>query len=249
MSSPDRDPVEIFEEALANLDFDRARELAHREHASRKDRMLERVTVGRAEATDRAEKLAARIQFLARADHYEGLLALASDTATERLLALLSTELRRGARLHLDGALRRQARFRAAARRHMKAAAEALVLFDTVKAAGELDKVEARWLTEEQRNELGKLRVQTEKADAERLDFESRTAAVLREHSPDPPSTPPRVARGGRHRNRPPPEPAASPPSGTGDSSQGRRIRRGGCFGSVVIVLAMLALAVLALAR
>lgn len=249
MSSPDRDPVEILEEALANLDFDRARELADREDGSRKDRMLERVRVGRAEATDRAEKLAARIQFLARADHYEGLLALASDPATERLLALLSTELRRGARLHLDGALRRQARFRTAARRHMKAAAEALVLFDTVRAAGELDKVEARWLTDEQRSELGELRAQTETADAERLEFESRTAAVLREHSPDPPSTPPRVAKGGWNRSRPPPERTPEQTTGTEDSSQGPRIRRGGCFGSVVIVLAILALAALALAR
>ena len=89
MSSPDRDPAEVFEDELANLEFARARALADHEERPLKDRMLERIRTERAEATDRAEKLAARIQFLARADHYEGLLALASDPETERLLALL----------------------------------------------------------------------------------------------------------------------------------------------------------------
>ncbi|MCY4369192.1 MAG: hypothetical protein OXF41_07175 [bacterium] len=242
--------MEAFEEALANLEFARARELTDREEGSRKDRMRERVRAARIEATDRAEKLAARIQFLARADHYEGLLALAADPATDQLLVLLSTELRRGARLHLDGAIRRQARFRSAARRHMKAAAEALVLFDTARAAGELDKVEARWLAGKQREELAELRVQTEQADAERIDFENRTAAVLREESAEPPgaSHTTRDARrqAGPRRERNP-ESAAAIPSAPDDSSQRPRMHRGGCLGSGVAVLLILALAVLAL--
>ena len=251
MPEPDRDPIGPFEEALANLEFALARELADREEGPLKHQMGERFRVARIEATNRADKLAARIQFLARADHYEGLLALAADPATERLLGLLSTELRRGAQLHLDGAIRRQGRFRTAARRHMKAAAEALVLFDTAKAASELDKVEARWLTEKQRKELAKLRVQTEQTNAERLDFESRTAAVLREHSPDPPGAPPR-ARGARRRTgsarERDPEPVGVPPT-PDESSQRSRVRSVGCFGSVVIVLAILTLTALALAR
>ena len=190
--------------------------------------LIDRVRTSRTDATDRAEKLAARIQFLARADHYEGLLALAGDATTETLLALVSTELRRGATLHLEGAVRRQKRFRAAGERHMKAAAEALLLFDTAKAVSELDKVEARWLTEAQRLELAALRDQADQADAERMELENRTAAVLREHVPDPP--------------------AAAPTDGE-SRSKARRVRAGGCLGSLVIALAVLTLALIALAR
>lgn len=228
MPSPDSTLIEEFEEALDSLEFDRAWELADLADDAGKNRLRTRVRASSAEAMDRAEKLAGRIQFLARADHYEGLLALAADPITEPLLALLSTELRRGAKLHLDGAVRRQKRFRTAAQRHMKAAAEALVLLDTTKAVGELNKVEARWLTATQREELSKLRNQTEQADAERQELENRTAAVLREHAPDSASGPSGVAKG---------------------SSRWRRIPRGGCLGSVVIAVALLALTVLAIAR
>ena len=196
MSPPDTNPAEGFEEALEDLDFERARRIVDRADESLKKDLIHRVRTSRAEATDRAEKLAARIQFLARADHYEGLLGLAEDPATQALLALLSTELRRGATLHLDGAIRRQKRFRAAAERHMKAATEALVLFDTAKAAAELHKVQARWLTEAQRHELSKLRTQTEQAVEERLELENRTAAVLRDHAPDQPPNRPAIPQG-----------------------------------------------------
>ena len=223
MSPGDMNPVEGFEEALDDLDFNRARRLADQADSERKKELVERVRAGHAEATDRAEKLAARIQFLARADHYEGLLALAADPSTEPLLALVSKELRRGAVLHLDGAVRRQRRFRAAAQRHMKAAAEALVLFDTARAAGELNKVEARWLTEEQREQLSKLRMQTDHAVEERLELENRTAAVLRDHSSDAQ-----------------PEPAPR-------TSRTSRIRRSGCLGSILAASAILVSAIVAL--
>lgn len=228
MSAPGRDPSEAFEEALANLEFAQARELADRQEGSRKDRMLERVTAERVEATDRAEKLAARIQFLARADHYEGLLALAEDPTTGALLALVSRELRRGATLHLDGALRRRKRFREAAERHMAAAAEALVTFDTARAISELDKVDKRWLTKAQREKLSKLRSQTDQAAAERKEIETRTAEVLREHAPHPSNGTPAA------RKRTP---------------GGGRTRGSGCLGSLAIALAVLTLTLLALAR
>ncbi len=225
MSAQDRDHIDEFEKALAELDFGRARELAELETGSRRIRMRDRIRTARMEATDRAEKLAARIQFLARADHYEGLLALDADSTTERLLSLLSIELHRGARLHLDGATRRQARFRSAARRHMKQAAAALVLLDTAKAGAELDKVRARWLTESQKAELAELRNQADQADAERLDLENRTAAVLREHAPDPDAQ-------------------------TLESDEGsvgkRRFRPGGCLGSVMLAAALVTLAAMA---
>ncbi len=187
MSSFDMSPPGGFEDTLADLDFDGAFRLADQAEGRERERLRERVRTARAEAGDRAEKLAARIQSLARADHYEGLLALAADPVTEPLLAVLPVELRRGAKLHLDGAVRRRQRFRAAAERHMKAAAEALVLFDTSKARSEIGKVDPRWLTEQQREDLSELKIQTDRATAERRDLENRTAAVLREHMPEPP--------------------------------------------------------------
>ena len=228
MPPADTNPVDGVEAALEGLDFDQAARIAKRAEEPIRKELVDRVRASRAEATDRAEKLAARIQFLARADHYEGLLALAGDPTTETLLALVSSELRRGATLHLEGAVRRQKRFRAAAERHMKAATEALLLFDTAKAVSELDKVEARWLTGEQQVELAELRNRTDQAAAERTELENRTAAVLREHAPDP------TARTPTARERP---------------SRGRRIRTGGCLGSLVIALAVLTLALIVLAR
>jgi len=228
MSAEDTSPVAGFEAALDDLDFDGALSIASRADPPLKQEMVDRVRRSRADATDRAEKLAARIQFLARADHYEGLLALAGDPATETLLALLSSELRRGATLHLDGAVRRQTRFRAAAERHMKAAAQALLLLDTAKAVSELDKVEARWLTKEQRSELSQLHGQTRQAAAERMELEDRTAAVLREHAPDTPGGTATVGKG---------------------PAKARRIRSGGCLGSLLIALAVLTLTVVALVR
>ena len=228
MSAEDTGPVAGFEAALDGLDFDGALSIANRADPPVKQEMVDRVRTGRAEATDRAEKLAARIQFLARADHYEGLLALADDPATETLLALLSAELRRGATLHLEGAVRRQTRFRAAAERHMKAAGQALLLLDTAKAVSELDKVEARWLTKEQRSELSQLQDQTRQAVAERRELEDRTAAVLREHAPD--------ASGGA--------------AAVGKSpAKARRTRSGSCLGTLLIAVAVLTLTVAALVR
>ena len=187
MSSRDVDPVEGIEEALQRLDFESARIIAASAHGPEKKRLGEVIAAARTEADERAEHLAARIQSLARADHYEGLLALAADPTTEPLLALVSPELRRGAMLHLDGAVRRRQRFRSAARRHMKAAADALVLFDTTKALSEIGKVDPRWLAESQLDELEKLRTQADHAVSERRELDDRTAAVLREHLPPAP--------------------------------------------------------------
>ena len=246
MSSPDRDPVEIFEEALADLEFDRARELADREDGPRKDRMIERVRVGLGEATDRAEKLAARIQFLARADHYEGLLALAADPATERLLGLLSTELRRGAQLHLRrrdaqasplpyrGPAAHEGRFRGTRpARH----GQGLPANSTRSKPGGSPRSNApNW-----------------QSSGTRPSRRTQNGSTSRT-GPQPSSVSTPLIRPAHHHGQlgghgtgtgPAPERTPAP----GDSSQGSRSRRGGCFGSLVIALAILALAASALAR
>lgn len=221
MSPPDVNSVEGFEEALENLDFEAARRLADQADGPERKRLREQARTARTEAEKRAQKLAARIQSMARADHYEGLLALAADPATEPLLALAPPELERGAKLHLDGAARRRRRFRAAGERHMTAAAEALALLNDSKALNEIEKVDPRWLTEEQKEKLAELKKQAERAAEERRDLEHRTAAVLREHQPEPP---------------PPREPARRP-----------RTRPKGCLGSALAALAVIAAATAAL--
>ena len=243
MPSPDERAID---EAIERMDFRAALTRADRALEADRERLRRLVKARRQEAVTRAEHLAARIQSMARADHYEGLLGLAEDSDTEPLLALLSQEIRRGAQLHLDGALRRQKRFRAAARRHMKAASEALVLFDTRTARSEIAKVEVRWLTASQREELDALRAQAERVAAERLDLESRTAEVLREHISENPVKPPRRGRATRRRSssrRAKENPIESPEGqqAGGSAPDGEGSARAGCLGSALVILGTMA--------
>jgi len=224
------------------MDFRAALARAGRAAEGDRERLRRVVKTRRQEAVNRAEHLAARIQSMARADHYEGLLGLAEDPETEHLLALLSQELRRGAQLHLDGALRRRTRYRAAARRHMKAASEALVLFDTRTARIEIAKVEIRWLAADQREALDNLRAQAERVAAERLELESRTADVLREHLSENPIQPPTRRRlkppasSSRHAKKKPTEPPEGEPAGAA-APAGEGSPRAGCLGSALVIL------------
>lgn len=246
MSASDTTPVEGFEESLDRFDFEAALALVDDLDGPRRRRLVRQVEKRRAEAVDRAEQLAARVQFLARADHYEALLALQTDPATAALLALVSPELRRGAMLHLDGAVRRQKRFRAAGERHMRAAVNALALLDVSKAISEMEKVDPRWLSDSQRAQLDELRAQTDLAASERKEIEDRAAAVLRERRPDPPAGKRRYRRSaskckaGAERTGS----RADPPAETGRST---RSRLGGCLGSAVAALAVPLAAVLLL--
>lgn len=229
------------------MDFRAALARADRAVEADRERLRRLVKARRQEAVTRAEHLAARIQSMARADHYEGLLGLAEDPDTEPLLGLIAPEIRRGARLHLDGALRRQKRFRAAARRHMKDASEALVLFDTRTARSEIAKVEVRWLTASQREELDTLRAQAERVAAERLDLETRTAEVLREHISENPVKPPKRRRAtprpsrSRQAKENPIEPPEREQAGT-SAPDGEGSARAGCLGSALVILGALAL-------
>ncbi len=224
------------------MDFPDALARTDRAPEADRERLRALVRARRQEAVTRAEHLAARIQSMARADHYEGLLGLAEDPDTDPLLALIPPEIRRGARLHLDGALRRRKRFRAAAGRHMKAASEALALFDTRTAQNEIAKVERRWLTAAQREELDTLRAQAEKVAAERLDLESRTAEVLREHITENPVKPPKHRRrrgpasSSRRAKKKPTEPLEPEPEGK-SAPDGEGPARAGCLGSALLII------------
>lgn len=183
--------------ALEELDFVRADAIVAEAPEADRAALQDQLDTARAVAVEHAEQLAGRIQSMARADHYEGLLDLAEEPTTEPLLGLLSKELRRGATIHLDGARRRQTRFQESATKHMSEAAEALVLLDTGRAKAELDRIDRRWLGADQRAELDTLREQLEAASAERREMDERTAEVLKEHHPSQGSTPRRSQAAG----------------------------------------------------
>ena len=175
-----------FEQALEGLDFEGALALAEGCEPAVRARLLAKIKIAREEAAQRAGQLAGRIQSLARADHYEGLLALADDPATDLLLRLLAPELQRGARVHLDGARLRRERNRSSAQLRMQAAGDALGRLDPARAAIELGKVDRRWLDEAGRRELDRLRQQAAAARAEQRELTEITGEVLREHQPPP---------------------------------------------------------------
>lgn len=184
-----------LEQALEGLDFDAARAVAERCEPAVRARLLAKIKAAREEAAQRAGQLAGRIQSLARADHYEGLLALADDPATDLLLRLLTPELQRGARVHLDGARLRRERNRNSAQRRMQAADDALGRLDPARAALELGKVDRRWLDEAGRRELDRLKQQATDARAEQRELTEITGEILREHQPLVASAPDQAPR------------------------------------------------------
>ena len=194
----DVSPPSEFQDAFTAFDFAKARTIAASAEGAARSDLEDQIAQAESAAADSAELLAGRIQALARADHYEGLLALADEPATTPLLDLLSEEIRRGAVLHLEGAKRRQERFQKAATKHMAAASEALVLLDTTKARSEIDRIDRRWLSDSQQDELARLIKQTEDAAAERRELDARTAEVLRDHHPS--QAPGKVEAGRRSR-------------------------------------------------
>lgn len=193
-----------FQEALDGIDFAEARVIAASVGEDEQSALEADIAQAEADASVTAAELAGRIQSLARADHYEGLLSLVDDQTTRPLLELLSDEIRRGAILHLDGATRRQKRFRTAATKHMATAFEALLLLDTTKARAEVSRIDKRWLDDSMQEELARLIEQTEDAAAERRELDARTAEVLRDHHPSqaPRRTSPRRAKGVTQRAR-----------------------------------------------
>ena len=179
MSQPDS-----LDEALADFRIDDAEALAAELDDPSREEALAKIKRARAAALDEGEDLAARIQELARNDHYAALLAVAADPLTERLLAAVSEEIRRGAYVHLDGAQRRRDLARTAARRHLDVAARALDEYDPAEARKHLDKVDASFLDDDMLEELNELRSRRAAADAEAHELTSATAEIMAELQP-----------------------------------------------------------------
>jgi len=135
-------------------------------------------------AVDQGEDLAGRIQELARHDHYPALLAIAAEPTTERLLACVPEEIRRGAYVHLDGAARRRDLARAAARRNLDEATSALDEYDPNRARKHLDKVDAAFLDPKTIDELTTLRARYVAVNAEARELSSASAEIIAEVQP-----------------------------------------------------------------
>lgn len=174
------DPTD-FDLALSEFRFDDAAALLADLSDTERSAAATRLAVSKDAAADEGERLANRIQKLARTNHYAALLALASDPTSARLLALTSTEIRRGAELHLNGALRRRERGAVTARRDLDRAREALADFDTAEAKTWLDRVDPAMLDDAGRTELGDVRDRLTGLAAEASELSSVAAEVLAE--------------------------------------------------------------------
>ncbi len=173
-----------FETALGELRLNDARDIAASWDDAARAAAMERLHTVEARARADADKLAARIQELARQDHYAALLDLADDPRTARLLAYTSREIRRGATLHLDGARRRRDRARQSARRQLESASRSLDELDAAEARKALDRIDVRWLDDAERSELEEVSERAAKAQAEADELAAVTAEVLAEHQP-----------------------------------------------------------------
>lgn len=173
-----------FETALSEFRFDDAAAAIAALDDDARSEAEARLAAAREAAHDQAEDLAGRIQELAREDHYPALLAIAADPTTDRLLALVSEEIRRGAMVHLEGAARRQDLARKAARRHLDEADQALDEYDPTEARRQLEKIDERFLDEDMAAELAIQRDRLVKVTEETRELTHVTAEILSQHQP-----------------------------------------------------------------
>ncbi|MFQ5554153.1 MAG: hypothetical protein ACE5GC_02130 [Acidimicrobiia bacterium] len=178
------DQSQEFDAALEQFRFGDAEALVRGMEGEARSAAGERLSAAIAAATDAADDLANRIQALARHDHYAALLDLAARDNTARLLELVPAEIRRGAQLHLDGAVRRRDMSVKLARRHLDGADAALDGFDPAAAEKALAKVDLAWLSAEDRARYEELRERTNKVTEETSEIAAATAEVLAEYQP-----------------------------------------------------------------
>jgi len=171
-----------FEAAIEDLRFGDARRLVASAPESERAAMTERLRGAIDAATEDAERFANRIQALAREDHYAALYALAKDPLTQRRLALLPDELRRGATVHLNGAQRRRELSLRSARGQLATAREALDSFLTGNARKALARVDETWLEDSDMEELAVLRERLDFVKAEADELAALAEQALAEH-------------------------------------------------------------------
>lgn len=184
---PAGDEIDV---ALAELRFADARALAAQLDGDARNEAVSRIERAHTAAVDAGEDLASRILELARNDHYAALLAIAAEPGTERILSVVPEEIRRGAYIHLDSAVRRRELARSAARRHLDEAAKALDEYDPTRAHRHLDKVDTAFLESATIDELTELRARYLAVNAEAREISTASAEIIAQAGP------PRAQRG-----------------------------------------------------
>lgn len=133
---------------------------------------------------ERAHQLTSRIRALAVRDDYRGLLAVAGQPETDRLLDLVSNDLASAARVHLDAADRWRQRRVQANRRRLAEAHEALDAFDVTLGRALLGRIEEDWLEPDDAADRDQLLLRVEARAMETEELASLASDAIEEHKP-----------------------------------------------------------------
>jgi hypothetical protein len=162
----DRDAIRAL---LDDLHFDEANEAVDDDPALRAE-----VSERRTAAEDEARVLTARVSELSAEGRLVDLAGIAEDDRSRALLALLPGSDRRQAEMHLDEAARWKAFKQKTSVRHLAEARTALDRLDLGLARGLVNKVDGRFLTDEQLEERDQLLLDI---SARSMELESMEAA------------------------------------------------------------------------
>lgn len=147
----------VFERALDDLRFDEAEEMIGSIEGTAARALHAEMTQRRVEAESRAQERYRQIVQLGRERRHSELLHLAQDPSTRPLLRLLSPSYAERAELHLRAAERWESTQRETSLRRLVEARKALDGLDLELARGLAKRVDQRFLTDEEAQELDQL--------------------------------------------------------------------------------------------
>lgn len=142
---------------LDELRFDEAEELAERGEREADAELLDQIAERREAAEERARTLAERIIELGDEREFKEIVDLAHDPDTRPLIDLLPDTYRKRPDLYLREAIRWEQKRREISTRRLAEARKALDGLDLELARGLMNRVDSRFLTEEQKEERDQL--------------------------------------------------------------------------------------------
>lgn len=146
---------DVIRELLEDLRFDEAEEIAEERDVD--STLRADISTSRAAAEDEARALSDRIAALSAEQRLVELAEIGGDDRSRSLLALLGGSARRQAEMHLDEAIRWKAYKQRTSVRHLAEARTALDRLDVELARGLVNRVDGRFLSEEQLEERDRL--------------------------------------------------------------------------------------------
>ncbi|MFP4074658.1 MAG: hypothetical protein ACLFRT_05015 [Actinomycetota bacterium] len=150
------DPSAVHQ-MLDELRFDEAEELAERGEREADAELLDQIAERREAAEERARTLAERIIELGDEREFKEIVDLAHDPDTRPLIDLLPDTYRKRPDLYLREAIRWEQKRREISTRRLAEARKALDGLDLELARGLMNRVDSRFLTEEQKEERDQL--------------------------------------------------------------------------------------------